>query len=92
MKKNLKIILQKSYLEVCELNPRLKNKFSLELKIKGKNSIFDSVDVITFFSILDKLLKKNKIKIPNLLDENFFLKYKSIKIKDLLVFLNEQKK
>jgi len=91
IKKKIEKILKETYEQLCDINHELKKKFSLNIKIKGKNSEFDSVDIVTFFSILDNNFKKNKIEIPQLLDDKFFFNYKNIKVKDLILFINEKK-
>ena len=64
-------VVKNSYERLKKINPKMK-KFSLKLKIKGNKSNFDSVDVVSFFSILDKEIEKNKLKNPDFMNENFF--------------------
>ena len=59
-------------------------KFSLKLKIKGNKSNFDSVDVVSFFSILDKEIEKNKLKNPDFMNENFFFKLDDINLETII--------
>ena len=91
MKKNYQKFVEISYEELKKINSSIKKKYSNNLYIKGKNSELDSVDIVTFFSILDNNFKKKKIDIPHLLDDKFFFKFKDIKIKDLIFFINEKK-
>jgi hypothetical protein len=93
MKSTNKIInsVKKAYAKLKYLNPNQRKSFSQKIVIKGKNSEFDSVDVVTFFLILDKELRRNKINAPNLLDQNFFFKFKNLNIGNLIKFLNDKK-
>ena len=38
-----------AYLKLKEISPNLKEKYSNNIKIKGKKTKFDSVDIVTFF-------------------------------------------
>lgn len=78
MKKNYQKILKSSYLRLKDINNNIKKKFSLKLTVKGSKSEFDSIDIVNFFSILEKELKKDKLKSPNFLDEKFFFKFQNI--------------
>ena len=91
MKNKIKKIINISYNELKKINPKIKKKNSIDIYLKGKNSELDSVDIVTFFSILDNNFKKNKLVINELLDDKFFFKYKNIKIKDLILYIYEQK-
>ena len=50
-KTNSSQIVKNSYIKLKKINSKLKN-FNTNLTIKGNSSSFDSVDIITFFSIL----------------------------------------
>ena len=78
MKTNYQKILKSSYLRLKNISNNIKKKFSLKLTVKGSRSEFDSIDIVNFFSILEKELKKNKVKSPNFLDEKFFFKFQNI--------------
>ena len=78
MKTNYQKILKSSYLRLKDISNNIKKKFSLKLTVKGSRSEFDSIDIVNFFSILEKELKKNKVKSPNFLDEKFFFKFQNI--------------
>ena len=73
MKKKIISLVKKSYLMLKNISPNINQDFSLDIKIKGAKSKFDSVDIVTFFSYLEKNLKNSKIKYKNFLDKNFFL-------------------
>ena len=83
--KKLKIhsVVKVSYEKLKKINPKMK-KFSLKLKIKGNKTNFDSVDVVSFFSILDKEIEKNKLKNPDFMNENFFFKLDNITLKNII--------
>ena len=66
-----------------DISDNIKKKFSLKLTVKGSKSEFDSIDIVNFFSILEKELKKNKAKSPNFLDEKFFFKFQNISFSKL---------
>ena len=78
MKLNYQNILKSSYTRLKDISNNIKKKFSLKLIVKGSRSEFDSIDIVNFFSILEKELKKNKVKSPNFLDEKFFFKFQNI--------------
>ena len=78
MKLNYQNILKSSYMHLKDISDNIKKKFSLKLTVKGSKSEFDSIDIVNFFSILEKELKKNKAKSPNFLDEKFFFKFQNI--------------
>ena len=82
--------VKKSYLMLKKISPNIKKNFSLELKIKGKNSKFDSVDIVTFFSYLEKNLISSKIKHNNFLDKNFFFKFEEISFKNLISSIQKE--
>ena len=82
--------VKKSYLMLKKISPNIKQNFSLELKIKGKNSKFDSVDIVTFFSYLEKNLISSKIKHNNFLDKNFFFKFEEISFKNLISSIQKE--
>lgn len=83
--KNIKIesIVKNSYEKLKKIHPKLK-KFSFKLKIKGDHSNLDSVDIVSFFSILDQEIEKNKLKNPNFMNENFFFKLNNITIENII--------
>ena len=84
MKLNYQNILKSSYTHLKDISDNIKRKFSLKLTVKGSKSEFDSVDIVNFFSILEKELKKNKAKSPNFLDEKFFFKFQNISFSKLV--------
>lgn len=84
MKLNYLNIIKISYLKLKDMSNNIKKKFSSKIIIKGPKSEFDSVDVINFFSILEKEIKKNKLKSPNFLDEKFFFKFQNINFTQLI--------
>tara|TARA_A100001015_G_C14896023_1_gene674454 strand:- start:490 stop:771 length:282 start_codon:yes stop_codon:yes gene_type:complete len=84
MKLNYQNILKSSYTHLKDISDNIKKKFSLKLTVKGSKSEFDSVDIVNFFSILEKELKKNKAKSPNFLDEKFFFKFQNISFSKLV--------
>ena len=92
MKLDYQKILKSSYTHLHEISDNIKKKFSLKLTVKGSNSEFDSVDIINFFSILEKELKKNKAKSPNFLDEKFFFKFQNINFLQLVKQIKKKNK
>jgi len=76
-------VVKKAFEKLRNLNNKIK-KFNLKIKIKGDNSMLDSVDTITFFSLLDSEIQKNKLKNPDFMNENFFFKYNDISIQDVV--------
>ena len=76
-------VVKKAFEKLRNLNKKIK-KFNLKIKIKGDNSMLDSVDTITFFSLLDSEIQKNKLKNPDFMNENFFFKYENISIQDVI--------
>ena len=76
-------VVKKAFQKLRNLNNKIK-KFNLKIKIKGDNSMLDSVDTITFFSLLDSEIQKNKLKNPDFMNENFFFKYENISIQDVI--------
>ena len=84
MKLNYQNILKSSYMHLKDISDNIKKKFSLKLTVKGSKSEFDSIDIVNFFSILEKELKKNKAKSPNFLDEKLFFKFKNISFSKLI--------
>lgn len=82
-KSQIEIIVKKSYEKLKKIQPKLK-KFSLKIKIKGNKSNFDSIDIVTFFSILDKEMDENNLKNPNFMNENFFFKLDNITIENII--------
>ena len=85
LKNNSKIslIVKNSYEKLKRTNSKIK-KYKLNLKIKGKSSYFDSVDVVTFFSLLDKEIEKNNLKNPDFMNEEFFFKFNNIDMKQII--------
>jgi len=90
MKLKITNLVKKSYLMLKKISPNINQNFSLELKIKGKNSKFDSVDIVTFFSYLKKNLISSKIKHNNFLDKNFFFKFDEISFKNLISSIQKE--
>ena len=90
MKLKITNAVKKSYFMLKKISPNIKQNFSLELKIKGKNSKFDSVDIVTFFSYLEKNLTSSKIKHNNFLDKNFFFKFEEISFKNLINSIHKE--
>ena len=84
MKLNQQNILKTSYTKIVDISDNVKKKFSLKLTVKGPKSEFDSIDIINFFSILEKEINKNKAKSPNFLDEKFFFKFQDISFSQLI--------
>lgn len=84
MRINYQNILKSSYVRLKDISDNIKKKFSLKLTVKGSKSELDSIDIVNFFSILEKELKKNKAKSPNFLDEKFFFKFQNINFSQLL--------
>lgn len=84
MRINYQNILKSSYVRLKDISDNIKKKFSLKLTVKGSKSELDSIDIVNFFSILEKELKKNKLKSPNFLDEKFFFKFQNINFSQLL--------
>ena len=84
MKLNYQNILKSSYMHLKDISDNITKKFSLKLTVKGSKSEFDSIDIVNFFSILEKELKKNKAKSPNFLDEKFFFKFQNISFSKLI--------
>ena len=84
MKLNYQNILKSSYIHLKDISDNIKKKFSVKLTVKGSKSEFDSIDIVNFFSILEKELKKNNAKSPNFLDEKFFFKFQNISFSKLI--------
>ena len=84
MKIKIKKAINKAYLKLKDISPNIKKSFSENIKIKGKGSTFDSVDIITFFSFLETELLNSKVKNPSFLDKEFFFKYEDISIFDII--------
>ena len=84
---NIKKILEESYRELRSINTKL--KFSEKVSLKGDKTEFDSVDIITFLTIIEKKIEKKLKKKINLLDENFFFKYKVLNIKNIIDFIKK---
>ena len=82
-KPKISFLIKETYEKLKKINPKLK-RYSTELKIKGNKSSFDSVDVVTFFSLLDKEINKNKLKNPDFMNENFFFRLDNITIKNVI--------
>ena len=90
MKTKITNVVKKSYLMLKKISPNIKQNFSLDLKIKGKNSKLDSVDIVTFFSILEKNLYSARLKHKNFLDKNFFFKFDNITFKNLISSIQKE--
>ncbi len=90
MKFNSIKLTKSAYDNLKKISSNIKKKFNSNISIKGNKSEFDSVDVVTFFSLLEKEIKKQKLKNPNFLDENFFFKYEKIDIKKIQNLMNKQ--
>ena len=86
---NIKKIIEESYKELKSINPKIKSKFSDKIYLKGNKTEFDSVDIITFLTIIEKRIEKKIKKKINLLDENFFFKYKALNIKNIIDFIKK---
>jgi hypothetical protein len=84
MRINYQNILKSSYVRLKDISDNIKKKFSLNLTVKGSKSELDSIDIVNFFSILEKELKKRGTKSPNFLDEKFFFKFQNINFSQLL--------
>lgn len=81
--------VKNSYEKLRKINTKLK-KFNINIKIKGNKSSIDSVDTVTFFSILDDDLKKKNVKNPEFLNENFFFKLNDISLKDVVNIIKKK--
>ena len=68
---NYSNFVKNSYEKLRKINTKLK-KFNIKINIKGNKSSIDSVDTVTFFSILEDDLKKKNLKNPEFLNESFF--------------------
>ena len=86
-----KKILQDSYKEFRSINPRIKIKFSDKILLKGNKSEFDSVDILTFLTIIENNVERKLGKKLNLLDENFFFKYKTLNMKNIFDYIKKIK-
>ena len=86
---NIKKIIEESYRELRSINPKIKLKFSEKVSLKGDKTELDSVDIITFLTIIEKKIEKKLKKNINLLDENFFFKYKVLNIKNIIDFIKK---
>ena len=85
MSKKYTDLIKISYNELKSIKNNIKKPFSVNLEIKGTKTEFDSVDIITYLTILEKNLKHNKFKNPNFLDEKFFFKFNKIDMKKILL-------
>ena len=83
MADKVKKIIQDSYKEFRSINSRIKLKFSDKILLKGNKSEFDSIDIITFLTIIENNVERQLGKKLNLLDENFFFKYETLNIKNI---------
>ena len=81
--------VKNSYEKLRKINTKLK-KFNINIKIKGNKSSIDSVDTVTFFSILEDNLKKNDLKNPEFLNENFFFKLNNISLKNVVDIIKKK--
>ena len=91
MADKIKKIVQDSYKEFRLINSRIKLKFSDKTLLKGKKSEFDSVDIITFLTMIENNFEKEFGKKLNLLDENFFFKYKILSVKNIFDYIKKNK-
>ena len=91
MADKVKKIIQDSYKEFRLINSRIKSKFSDKILLKGKKSEFDSVDIITFLTMIENNFEKELGKKLNLLDENFFFKYETLNIKNIFDYIKKIK-
>jgi hypothetical protein len=91
MADKIKKIVQDSYKEFRLINSRIKLKFSDKILLKGKKSEFDSVDIITFLTMVENNFEKEFGKKLNLLDENFFFKYETLNIKNIFDYIKKNK-
>ena len=91
MADKVKKIIQDSYKEFRSINSRIKLKFSDKILLKGNKSEFDSIDIITFLTIIENNVERQLGKKLNLLDENFFFKYKTLNIKNIFDYIKKIK-
>ena len=91
MADKVKKIIQDSYKEFRSINSRIKLKFSDKILLKGNKSEFDSVDIITFLTMIENNVERELGKKLNLLDENFFFKYKTLNIKNIFDYIKKIK-
>ena len=91
MADKVKKIIQDSYKEFRSINSRIKLKFSGKILLKGNKSEFDSVDIITFLTMIENNVERELGKKLNLLDENFFFKYKTLNIKNIFDYIKKIK-
>ena len=89
MADKIKKIVQDSYKEFRLINSRIKSKFSDKILLKRKKSEFDSVDIITFITMIENNFEKEFGKKLNLLDENFFFKYETLTIKNIFDYIKK---
>jgi len=81
--------VKNSYEKLRKINTKLK-KFNIKINIKGNKSSIDSVDTVTFFSILEDDLKKKNLKNPEFLNESFFFKLNDISLKDVVDIIKKK--
>ena len=91
MTNKLKKIIQDSYIEFRTINSKIKLKFSDKILLKGNKSEFDSIDIITFLTIIENNVERQLGKKLNLLDENFFFKYETLNIKNIFDYIKKIK-
>lgn len=91
MADKIKKIVQDSYKEFRLINSRIKLKFSDKILLKGNKSEFDSVDIITFLTMIENNFERELGKKLNLLDENFFFKYETLNIKNIFDYIKKIK-
>ena len=89
MADKIKKIVQDSYKEFRLINSRIKLKFSDKILLKGNKSEFDSVDIITFLTMIENNFERELGKKLNLLDENFFFKYETLNIKNIFDYIKK---
>jgi hypothetical protein len=86
---NYSNFVKNSYEKLRKINTKLK-KFNIKINIKGNKSSIDSVDTVTFFSILEDDLKKKNLKNPEFLNESFFFKLNDISLKDVVDIIKKK--
>ena len=85
-RKKILNLFKEAFKEVKDLSNDLNVKFSENLILKGTKSKLDSVDIVTLLSIYERKFSKEYKKNINILDENFFNKYETITIKQIINF------
>ena len=92
-RKKILNLFKEAFKEVKDLSNDLNVKFSENLILKGTKSKLDSVDIVTLLSIYERKFSKEYKKNINILEKNFFNKYETITIKQIINFsLKREKK